>query len=62
MRRILHRIVIRKISLQDYFARQFPRARAAGYLSQQLKRSLGRAKIRHAQGLSAPTTPTSVTP
>src|SRR6202050_3029098 len=48
-RRILHRVVVLKIGLQHNFSRSVPAPRASRHLGEQLKRSLGGAKVRHAQ-------------
>src|SRR4029077_7281261 len=46
LRSILHGVVLRKISLQHYFAWDFSAASAPCHLSKQLKRTLGGAEIR----------------
>src|ERR1700676_5408014 len=54
LRRILHRVVIWKIRLQHNFTRSLPATRASRDLSQQLKRTLRRAKIREPQSHIGP--------
>src|SRR5438270_3064026 len=49
LRRILHGVMIGKECLQDDLTRSSPSSCTPSHLGQQLKRSLGCAKIRHTQ-------------
>src|SRR6202011_5409614 len=49
LRSILHRVVILKISLQNYFARRVATPGASRNLGEELKRTLGGTKVRQPQ-------------